>query len=770
MDPPFGEDRYAYQPAPLKQNTRSENITKGVVIIPPIRIEPIEAVKIDTDERLRDRVVKVGPKEITEKEADDEPEIYKNEKGKEFSKTQKKSSADDQNKKKISSDDRNNMKIEKLRNSASSNRSESNEFSTLFFSPPKKASSKDSGSSRKNSKLEQRRNTPEVVKTPIPLSRKDDKQKLGPKIDEKTVSGKQISSAPVIILSDTETSDTADQNRSPEIFPNRSQDQRKIFIIPLGEEPADISKRAVSTLSFPIDDRNKSKEYDSTQISNEQELTPKKIFPKDTADITKQQINKPPAPLSDILSPDVIESQQDNIIESEKGSLVISPITEMIIPPVGKIIKHSQTDDLVKDKSESFDETRKHSSSQLTTNDTSEPSKIMKESTLKEPVKIEKLRGLKTIKAKLSDDDNNKAMSPENEMEAQQTDGPRMSTRISNPTELLDIIKQPIRISKENSDKKQEQKTSQRPIMIPDHYSIDGEIPVTKKVDVNQYQLHEDKKFSDQMKMVDYTKEGDLLKDKFRPSISPDRTEISVKTKNENTQLQPDQPKKELLVVVPQNRDSSASYKKVSDNEIKMQPYQSLNGEFKKSPQLQERHKKSDQHMISEDIQKFKSLSIMQSEPHKPIIAQDSLNTDYLEVDNNQKHYPSKIQDIKITQAYDTNKQQFFEPKTHGLLDHSQVSTKGANGDDPHYINLVFQKYTYDNKTGIKTLDADANFEPDENIVTYKSNSHTQDKKIMIPIDKQNVMAIKIKKSSSTGDNDEEELLVPRSNIRRYPF
>lgn len=765
MDPPYGEDRYAYKPAPLKHTTRSASATKGVVITPPICIEPTEAVKIDKNERLRDSVVMEDPNEITVfRNTDEKPEINKNVKEKEVIKTQKKLSSDEQ--------DRNNMRIEKLRKAASNSRQESNEFSTLFFSPPKKASSKDSGSSRKNSKLEQRRNTPET----IPLSRKDDKQKLGQRIEEKTVSGKQISSAPILILSDAETGHTVDHNKSPEILPDRSQDQRKIFIIPLSEAPTDLSKRAVSTSSLK-GDRNKAREHDNTQISIERELTPMKYFPKDTIDVAKQESNKPSAPLSDNLISDVTESQQD-IIESEKGSLVMSPITEIIIPPVGKIIKHSQTDNLVKDKSESFDETRKHSSPQLTNNGNSDPSKIIKENILKEPIKIEKLRGPKTVKTKLSDD-NDKGMSLKNERKSQGIDEPRISTRLSEPTELLDIIKQPVRRSKENSAKKEEQKISQNSVIIPDHFPIDGEIqtPTTKQVDTNQYQSKEGKKNSDQMKIVEHTKEDDVLKNNYPPSLSPDRTDISVKTKNENTQLQLDQPKTESLVIA-QNRDSIASgYKKITDSEITMKPHQSLNKEFRKSLQLQEHHNKSDQLMITEEVQKLRYMPEKKTEPHQPIIALDFPNANYQEVNSNQNHYPSAKQGIKITSAYDINEQQLLEPieekdlegKTHALLDNSQVSTKGVNRDD-HYINLVFKKYTYDNKTGIKTLDADANFEPDESIVTYKSNSHTQDKKITIPIDEQNVMDIKIKQSSSTGKNDGKVLEVPRFNIRRYLF
>lgn len=769
MDPPFGEERYAYQPVQLKHTTRSESTAKEVVIIPPIRIEATEAVKINSGERLRNSVVKVSPKELTEKEAEDKPETDKIGKGKELSKTQKRISSDDQ--------DRNNMKIEKLRKTASSSRPESNEFSTLFFSPPRKDSSRDSGSSRRDSKLEQRRNTPEAFKTPTPLSRKEDKQKLEPKINEKTVSGKHISSAPILILSDTETDVATDQNRSPEILPNRSQDQRKIFIIPLDEEPADVSKNIVSTLPFPTGDRNKAKEHDSKPISDPQVLTPMKHFPKDIAGVAKQEINKPPAKLSNILSSDVIEIQQDNIIESGKGSLVMSPITEIIIPPVGKLIRHSQTDESVKGKPESFDKTRKRSSSQLKKNDFSDPSNITNESILKEPVKIEKLRASEIVKAKLPDD-NYKAMSPKNVIETQETDKPRIPTKSSDPIELVNIIKQPIGISKDHSDKKQELKALQNPTMNPDHYLIDGELPVTEKEDVNQYQSKDDKKFYDQMKIIDHAEQDDLLKNNYRPSISLNRTDISVKTKNEDTQLQPDQPKKDSLIKAPNRNSNASGYKKVGESEIKIQSRQSLNEELKKSLQLQEHHEKPEQHMITEEVQKLRYMPVKLSEPHQPTAAQDSPNANYQEMDTNLKHYPSTIQDIKITQAYDAKKQQLFEPKDgnslegkdHGLLNDSQVSRKGVNRDDPHYINLVFQKYTYDDKTGIKTLDADSNFEPDENIVTYKSNSNTQDKKITIPIDGQHVMAIKIKKSFSEGNNDEEELLVPSSNIRKYLF
>lgn len=668
------------------------------------------------------------------------------------------------------------MKIEKLRKTASSSRPESNEFSTLFFSPPRKDSSRDSGNSRRDSKLEQRRNTPETFKTPTPLSRKEDKQKLGPIIDEKTVSGKHISSAPILILSDTETDVPTDQNRSPEILPNRLQDQRKIFIIPLDDEPADVSKNVVSTLPFPTGDRNKDKEHDRKPISDQHELTPMKHFPKDIADVAKQERNKPSAKLSDILSSDVTEKQQDNIIESGKGSLVMSPITEIIIPPVGKLIRHSQTDELVKGKPESFDKTHRRSSSQSKKNDSSDPSNITNESILKEPV-IENLRGSEIVKAKLPDN-NYKAMSPKNLTKTQETDEPRISMKLLDPIELVNITKEPIRTSKDYSDKKQELKALQNPTMIPDNYLVDGKLPVTEKEDVNQYQSKDDKKFYDKMKIIDHAKQDDHLKDNYRPSISLNRTDINVKTKNEDTELQPDQPKKDSLIIAPNRYSNASAYKKVAENKIKVQSRQSLNEEFKKSPQLQEHHEKPEQHMINEEVQKLRYMPVKQSESHQPTTSQESPNANYQEMDANLKHYPSTIQDIKITQAYDAKKQQLFEPKDgnslegkgHGLLNDSQVSRKEVNRDDPHYINLVFQKYTYDDKTGIKTLDADSNFEPDQNIVTYKSDSSTQNKKITIPIDGQNVMAIKIKKSSSIGDNDGEELLVPSSNIRKYLF
>lgn len=757
MDPPYGEDRYAYQPAPLKLTTRSESITKGVVIIPPIRIEPAEAIKKDTNERLRNSVVKVSPKELTEKDADDKPEKDKNVTGKEDSKAEKRLSSDDQ--------DRNNMKIEKLRKTASSSRPQSNEFSTLFFSPPRKDSSKDSGSSRRDSKLEQRKNTLEAVKTPIPLSRKDDKDKhkLGPNIDERTVSGKQISSAPILILSDAETGDSINQNRYPEILPNRSQDQRKIQ---LREEPTNASKTAVSTLLFPTEDKNDVKEHDSRQNSNQEEHTPMKHFSKDTADVTKQRRNMPSAQLSDILSSDVTESQQDDIVESVKGSLVMSPITEIIIPPTGKIIKLSQTDNMIKRKSESSGETRKHSSSQFVKNEAADPYNIPKESTLKVPANIEKLRGSGTIKAKLPTDDS-KTMSTKNQIEAQQIKRPRISKELSGRTESVDNIKQPILISKENDDEKEALNASQNSILFAGHDLIDSDIqiPVTNTVGVNQLESKQDKKLSDQITIVDCAVPDDLLKDKRRSSKSPNLTNISVKANNENTQLQSDRPKKESHVVT-QNRDSNVSgYKTVADDEIKMQPQQLLKEEFKYSAQLQEYHKTPDQDILAEDLQT--------SQPPQSNITEDSPKAKYDKMDDNQKRYPSTILDTKITEAHDMNEQQLFEPKqgkhfeekSPRLLNDSQLSTKGGNRDDPHYINLVFQKYTHDNKTGIKTLDADANFEPDENIVTYKSNSPAQDKRITIPIDGQNVMAIKIKKSSSKGDN---ELLAPHSYVRKY--
>lgn len=761
MDPPFGEDRYAYQPASIKQTARSESISKGVVIVPPIRIEPTEAVKTDTDDRLRNSVIKVDPKELSQKDADDKPENDKDIKGKEVSKAERRLSSDDQ--------DQNNMKIEKLRKTASSNRPQSNEFSTLFFSPPRreKNSSKDSGSGRRDSRLEQRRNTPEPVKLKIPLSRKDDNDK-------------QISSAPILILSDTETGDTPDQNRSPETLQYRPHDQRKILITPRGEEPADVPKGAASTLPFSTDAKNKEKGHDNKQMSKQQEHIPEKHIPKDIANVAKQRRNMPSAQLSDILSSDVTESQQDDIIESGKGSLVMSPITEIIIPPVGKIIKHSQTDDLVKRKPESFSETRKHSSSQLTKSDIADPSKTTKDSILKEPVKIEKLRGPGTANANLHD--NNMALPPKNERETQQIDAPRISTKLSAPTVLVDITKQPIPISKQKSDIEQELK--QNPVRISDHDLIEGEIqiPVTKIIDVNQFQSKEDKNISEQMKIVNHATPDNLLKDKDRPSISPNRTDTSVKTKNEDTQLHPDPPKKDILVLA-QNRDSNASVyfsdnKKVADGEIKLQPHKLPTEEFKDSSQVLEYQKKRDQNIISKDVKKIKHTPVKQSEPYQPTIDQDSPIANYQKIDDNQKYDPSTMQDIEITQAYDKNKQQLYEPKegkglerkSPGVLDDSQVSTNGANRDDPQYINLVFQKYTYDNKRGIKTLDADSKFELDENIVTYKSNSQVQDKKITIPIDGQNVVAIKIKKSSSTGENDEKELLALRSNIRKYVF
>lgn len=756
LDPPYGEDRYAYQPAPLKQTSRGENITKGMVIIPPIRIEPAEAVKIDTDERLRNSVVRLSLREITEKDADDNTEKDKNTKGKEVSKAERRLSSNDQ--------DRNDIKIEKLRKTASSSRPQSNEFSTLFFSPPRKESSKDSGSSRRDSKLEQRRNTLEAVKTPIPLSRKDDKdkQKVGPKIEDKPVSGKQISSAPILILSNTETGDTTDENKSPESLPDRSLDERKVSITPRGEESA--------TLPFPISDKNITKEHDSMQTSNQQEQARNKYPLKDTADVAKQRRKMPSAQLSDILSSDVTESQHDDIIQSGKSSLMMSPITEIIIPPASKIIKHSQTDDLVKRKSEYSGETLKYSTSQLIKNDSADQSKITTESTIKESVKIEKLRSSSLVKAKLPDD-NSKATLLKNQTEAQQTDGSRISTKLSDSTDLIDIIKLPIPISKDNSDKEQ----------VPGHDFIDGEmrIPVTITADGNQFQSKEDKKKSDKNRTVDHAEPDDLLKDKYRPSISSNRTDISVKTKNEDTQLQPDQPKEDFLIIA-KNRDSNASdYKKNIGGEIMMQSHQLLNEEIKESPQLQEYYKKPVQEMIAQDVQKLMNTPVKQSEPGLPIIFQDSPKAKYQEEDDNQNqtHYPSTIQDTKITQAYDTNNHQFFQPKVgtdpegknQELLDDNQVLTKVANRDDPHYINLVFQKYTYENKTGIKTLDADSNFEPNENIVTYKSNSQAQDKKITIPIDEQNVVAIQIKKSNATG-NDGKELLAQRSKTRKYLF
>lgn len=756
MDPPYGEDRYAYQPASLKQTSRSESITKGIVIVPPIRIEPTEAVKTDKDERLRNSIVRVGLKEFTENEPDDKPD--EDIKGKEVSKAERRLSSNDQ--------DRYNIKIEKLRKTASSSRPQSNEFSTLFFSPPRKESSKDSGSSRRDSKLEQRRNTLEAIKTATPLSRKDDKdkQKLGSKIDEKTVSGKQISSAPILILSNTETSDNtlvSDQNKSPEPLPDRSIDERKVSITPKGEE--------LATLPFPIGNKNTAKQRDSMRTSNQQEHALNKHSSKDTADDAKQR-RKLASQLSDILSSDVTEPKQGDIIESGKSSLMMSPITEIIIPPAGKIIKHSQTDDFVKRKSESSGETRKYSLSQSTKNDTADMKRpdLTKESAIKEPVKIEKLRGSGTIKAKLPDD-NSKPTSFKNQTEAQQADGPRLSTKLSDTTELVNIITQSTSISKDNRDKKQEQ--------IPAHDLIDGiQIPVTRTVDVNQFQSKEDKKKSEQNPILDHAEPDDLFKGKYRPSITSNRTNISVKIANEDIQLRPDQPKNDFT---PHKRDFNASdYKKGADSEIMMQPHQLLKEEFKESPQLHEYHKKPYQEMIAQDVQKLTYTPIKPSEPHQPTISQDYPKANYQEVDGKQNHYPSTIQDTKNTQAYDTNKLKFFEPKegkdlvekTQGLVDDNKVSTNEANRDDPHYINLVFQKYTYENKTGIKTLDADANFEPNENIVTYKSNSQAQDKKITIPIDGQNVVAIKIKKSSTTGDNDGKELLSPRSNTRTYLF